>query len=91
MRYMKLCFLAIILGLPLVVPAAAQAPQPVPDAERRPGETLTERLDRSDGLIKPPPVDAPMQVAPPPDTSKTPVIEPEDAPEQQSAPGAAGK
>ena len=70
---------------------AQQAPQSVPDAERRPGETLTERLDRTDGVIKPPPVDAPMQVDPKDDTSRTPVIKPGETPPQQRGPGDAGK
>lgn len=71
--------------------AAEQPPQPVPDAEGRQGETLTDRLDRTDGVIKPPPVDAPMQVSPPSDTSNMPVVKPDEAPRQDRPPHDASK
>lgn len=72
-------------------PQAEQAPQVVPDAERRPGETLTDRLDRTDGVIKPPPVDAPMQVEPKNDKSRMPVLKPGETPPQQGGANDAGK
>lgn len=91
MRHMLLCLTMAVLIFASSALTAEQQPQPVPDAERREGETLTDRLDRSDGIIKPPPVDEPMHVEPPPDTGRTPVIKPDDAPAQQGAPDAAGK
>lgn len=66
--------------------ATEQAPQHVPDAERRTGENLTERLERTDSVIKPPAVDDGMQVKPPENTAKTPVIKPGEAPTQQFSP-----
>ena len=90
MRTISLCFiLGVFLG---AAPALAQQrPEVVPDAERRADETLTERLDRTDSVIKPPPVDSPMRVAPPPVNSSMPVIKPDQAPVQQSEPGKAGE
>jgi hypothetical protein len=74
---MRLMIIATLLLAPLPGPLLAeQAPQAVPDAQGKPGETLTERLDRTDGVIKPPPVDAPMQIDPPQQDSNMPVIKP---------------
>jgi hypothetical protein len=67
---------------------AQTAPQTVPDAQHRQGETLTDRLDRTDGVIKPPPVDAPMPIEPPKTTSNMPVLKPGDTPQQQTSPSA---
>jgi hypothetical protein len=88
---LRLCFISLFLVAASFAPGGAQAPQTVPDAERRDGETLTDRLDRTDGVIKPPPVDAPMHIEPPPGASKMPVLKPKDAPEQQVSPSDAGK
>lgn len=65
--------------------AAEQAPQAVPDSQSRPGETLSERLDRTDGVIKPPPVDAPIQVKPQSHDSNMPVIKPPAPPQEPQA------
>jgi hypothetical protein len=46
----------------------------------RPGETLSERLDRSDGVIRPPADIAPDNTIRPPDTGTTPVIPPPGSP-----------
>lgn len=79
-----------LLALCLISPLAAlstELPQTVPDADRRADENLTERLDRTDSVIKPPAVDDGMQITPPPDITKTPVIKPGEAPPQQVSPG----
>ncbi len=83
----RLYFIATLIWLHSQ-PAIAQSPQVVPDAQTRESETLTERLDRTDGLIKPPPVDAQIQITPPPQSSNMPVIKPGEAPPQQTAPDA---
>ncbi|MFN3888940.1 MAG: hypothetical protein ACK4MV_00990 [Beijerinckiaceae bacterium] len=80
----------MIANFPLGL-AAEQPPQRVPDAQQRRGETLTDRLDRTDGVIKPPAVDAPIQIDPPENASNMPVLKPDDAPPQQSRPDDAGK
>lgn len=85
---MKTLFLALWLIATAGSALAQQAPQVVPDAQRREGETLTDRLDRTDGVIKPPPVDAPMPVHPPETSSNMPVLKPGDAPPQQTKPSA---
>jgi hypothetical protein len=46
----------------------------------RPGETLSERLDRTDGVIRPAPNIAPNNAIRPPDTGTTPVIPPPGSP-----------
>lgn len=47
----------------------------------RPTETLSDRLERSDGVIKPPDVGSGMTVRPPvPDPGTTPVIPPPGSP-----------
>jgi hypothetical protein len=46
----------------------------------RPGETLSERLDRSDGVIRPAPNITPDNTIRPPDTGTTPVIPPPGSP-----------
>lgn len=83
--------LALFLILSTAPAIAQQAPQSVPDVEQREGETLTDRLDRTDGVIKPPPVDTPMPIEPPKDQSNMRVLKPGDAPQQQNAPRDAGK
>jgi hypothetical protein len=67
---------------------AQQPPQNVPDAQRREGETLTERLDRTDGVIKPPPMDRTMPLDPQKNISNMPVLKPDDTPPQQATPSA---
>ena len=86
MKTLRLCFIATFTAFALSAHAAEQAPQAVPDAEPGSDETLTERLDRTDGVIKPPPVDTPMHVKPPPVHSDMPVLKPKDSPVQQTAP-----
>jgi len=46
----------------------------------RPGETLSERLDRSGGVIRPPPDIAPDNTIRPRDPGTTPVIPPPGSP-----------
>jgi hypothetical protein len=63
---------------PKNVPAEKMAPDIGTTGSTRSGETLSERLNRSDGVIKPPPTAAPdMRVpAPVPNPGTTPVIPP---------------
>lgn len=64
-------------------PPSPQTPSPgtAPNAKEAPGETLTEKLDRNEGVIKPPPVGDPDIVMPPPDTNaKIKVIPPPGEP-----------
>ncbi|MBX9757400.1 MAG: hypothetical protein K2Y29_01400 [Beijerinckiaceae bacterium] len=69
---------------------AEQIPQAVPDSQSKPGETLSERLDRTDGVIKPPPVDAPIQIEPQRQDSNMPVLKPPAPPQEpQQEPQAA--
>ncbi len=70
---------AVVAALVMAVTGAAMAEQrsePVPDSQSRPGESLTERLGRTEGVIKPPPIDAPMHIEPPENITRTPVIKP---------------
>ena len=83
--------LALCLILSAGAAFAQQTPQVVPDAQEREGETLTDRLDRTDGVIKPPPVDSPMPIEPPKNQSNMPVLKPGELPRQQEAPSDAGK
>jgi hypothetical protein len=73
-------------GMAVTGAMAEQRSEPVPDSQSRPGESLTERLERTEGVIKPPPVDAPMQIEPPENITRTPVIKPPL--EQQTPTGA---
>lgn len=43
-------------------------------------QTLSERLDRSDGVIRPRNVDPEMRVSPPASADKMPVVPPPDSP-----------
>ena len=47
------------------------------------GGTLTEKLDDCDGVLKPPTVGDTEMVEPAPDVGRTPVIRPDEVPEQQ--------
>lgn len=49
-------------------------------ATARPGETLSERLDRTDGVIRPPSELTPDNTIRPSDTGTTPVIRPPGSP-----------
>lgn len=78
--------LALVI-LAASIQASAQPQQPgaqdgPPLVQNRPGETLSETLDRTDGVIKPPPVDPEMASPPPPVNTRTPVIEPPTPPQQ---------
>lgn len=56
-------------------------PQPPGIAPANPGETLSEKLDRGDGVLKPPPVGSPEIVVPPPDNNaKIKIIPPPGEP-----------
>lgn len=62
----------------------------IPEGEDLEGvddEALAELLERCDGVLRPPPLGAPEMVEPPPDAGTTPVIRPEDLPEEQPVPG----
>ncbi len=86
MRILQQSLLAICLLGPVAALAKEQPSQIVPDAEARPGENLTERLDRTDSVIQPPTTDDRMLIAPPPNSARTPVIKPGEAPKQQVSP-----
>ncbi|MDP2358334.1 MAG: hypothetical protein Q8M31_20060 [Beijerinckiaceae bacterium] len=86
MRIFRQSLLAICLLGPGAALATEQPSQIVPDSEARSGENLTERLDRTDSVIKPPATDDSMLIAPPPDSARTPVIKPGEAPPQQVSP-----
>lgn len=78
---MKRMVLALCAALVVIGPAAAQTGQPgaqdgPPLAPGKPGETLSETLDRTEGVIKPPPTDPKMQVTPPRTDSNMPVVPP---------------
>jgi len=81
--------LASLLAALAVSPAWSQATAPM-DRDRQPRletegqsprDSLSDRLDRSDGVIRPPAgVDPQMQVPPPDQGSRTPVIPPPGTP-----------
>lgn len=99
MKRMKLFLVAT--GLAMLPAAAAAYAQPgtepapadpcraEPADKATPGdseETLTEQLDRCNGVLKPPPhADREIEEAPP-DTGRTPVIPPGQLPEQEPDP-----
>jgi hypothetical protein len=86
MRILRQTLLAFLILASPPAFASEQQPQAIPDADQRRGENLTERLDRTDGVIRPPPVDDAIQVAPPANRARTPIIRPGDAPDQQVSP-----
>jgi hypothetical protein len=58
-----------------------RTPKTETEGQAPPAEDLSERLDRSKGVIRPPRgVDPEMQIPPPPDSGKTPVIAPPGSP-----------
>lgn len=81
-----LAMLALGLALAMVaMPAGAQGTDPAPtppSGTENPGtaspDSLTETMEKTDGVIKPPPVGAPAVVPPPADAGRTPVIAPND-------------
>lgn len=67
---------------PKAVPAEKMPDSGTTGSTGRPGETLSERLERSEGVIKPPP-SADQEIvkpAPVPNPGTTPVIRPPGAP-----------
>jgi hypothetical protein len=91
-------FLAAALALPLA--GQAQTSQPVPqqppptgnDASRVPpervepqGGTMSDKLSKSNGTLKPPDVDPGMAAKPPSTASDMPVIPPPGTPGDKSA------
>lgn len=93
MRAMSASIATVVWLTAAAAPAPAQTattPRPPPAAEKttpdvpsgRPGETLSERLSRTEGVIKPPENIAPdMRVpAPDPTPNTTPVIPPPGSP-----------
>lgn len=87
---MSKVLLSLAFILAASMPESGWAQQPgsqngPPLVEGRPGENLSETLDRTDGVIKPPPVDPGMAAPPPAVDTRTPDIEP-PAPEQQNPP-----
>jgi hypothetical protein len=74
----------IALALTLALAASAQAQNTDPkacaaDARNSPNQTLSDKLDQSNGVICPPDVDPGMK-APTPPTGKMPVIPPPGSP-----------
>ncbi len=70
---------------PPQTPVPDPKPQPVPPqppgAAPAPGDTLSEKLDEGEGVLKPPPVGDPDILMPPPDTNaKIKVISPPGEP-----------
>ena len=61
---------------PKSVPAEKMAPDPGTTGSTGSGGTLSERLDRSDGVIKPPATGDTEAVVPPPQMPNMPVIRP---------------
>jgi hypothetical protein len=58
-----------------------RTPKTETEGQAPPAEDLSERLDRSKGVIRPPRgVDPEMQIPPPPGSGKTPVIPPPGSP-----------
>lgn len=66
-----------------VDPAPVSPPAVNPD--QRPGESLSDQLDRTGGVIRPPENTAPNMpvITPPPGTSQMPVIPPPGTPQNQ--------
>lgn len=61
-------------------------PNPEQGAAPKDDKELTEKLDRCNGVLQPPPTADREIEEPPPDTGKTPVIPPGELPEQQPEP-----
>lgn len=62
---------------PMTVPAEKMAPQePSATGSTRTGETLSEKLRQSEGVIKPPAIGDNEAVVPPPQVPDMPVIRP---------------
>ncbi len=62
---------------PQNVPAEKVAPSISSDTPSQSGQTLSDKLERSEGVIKPPPMSGGMVVEPPvPNPGTTPVIPP---------------
>ncbi len=89
MRFGLACVPLVAIGLSASFAQAAQeAPKTAPQApnstrsDTRPGETLSERLDRNNGVIHPPTGTDPGMAAPVPDPHprSTPVIPPPGSP-----------
>ena len=86
---LSVCFSSAMVRAQVLVPSAPTPDSSTPVDPRqdprstgslRPGETLSERLDRSDGVIRPAPDIAPDNTIRPPDTGTTPVIPPAGSP-----------
>lgn len=77
----------LFVGYVLISSALAQAQQQAP-APVTPDQNLSEKLNRSDGVITPPPSgDAQMTQTPPNVGAKMPVIPPEIIPPANEPPG----
>lgn len=74
--------IALAIALTLVEISHAQPSDPPPAAGDS-GENLSDRLNRSDGVIKPPDIERPngIEKIPPETGSKMPVIPPPSGPE----------
>jgi hypothetical protein len=82
--------LAVVAACPLPIMPAAHAAEPPgsavdrgnqPSTDAGPSDNLSERLNQSGGVIKPPEnVDPGLQKKPPDDSSKMPVIPPPGSP-----------
>ena len=90
--------MAVAAALPAATISNAQTPsesdpttsnpclvEPNPEQDDPPNDDkeLTEKLDRCNGVLKPPPTEDQEIEKPSPETGKTPVIPPDELPEQQ--------
>jgi len=76
-----LCFSGAAVGYAAEQPGSATERATPPSGESRPSDHLSERLNRSGGVIKPPEnVDPGLQKKPPDDSGKMPVIPPPGSP-----------
>jgi hypothetical protein len=68
-------------------PADPCSAQPKAERDTQPDtDELTEKLDRCNGVLKPPPNGDQEIEKPPPETGETPVIPPGELPDQQQKP-----
>jgi hypothetical protein len=75
------CFPIVPAAYSAEPPGSAAAPSKQPSTDSEPSGNLSERLNRSGGVIKPPEnVDPGLQKQPPDDSGKMPVIPPPGSP-----------
>lgn len=89
---MKLFALPLAAGLVLALgPGPARAAQDPPLLEDDPGRNLTEKLERNNGVIEPPPTNSTIVVKPPPTGGDMPVLKPPAPPQPPQDPPASVK